>query len=286
MGERLNGDGAPARRPAHPGVPAPDGAVPPPPAPFAPAGGLDEAGVRALLAAAVRAERVDAEGELRAVAAFRAARETGAHRARTRRRDDWRPRGRRRWSARSMRTAFSLFAASLTLGGVAVAGIGSGGSAPQEPAEDRRRTAPSGDTPAPRTDRPAGRTPGTGPARQDHPPTAADTEAHCRAYERVEGRGRAMAAEAWQRLVAAAGGPEQVPGYCARRQTDERANGKQPARPTDAPASPATPADPGGSGHRGKPAAPVTPTARPADPGGRAEEHGPDRDTGKQQGRD
>jgi hypothetical protein len=36
----------------------------------------------------------DREAERRAVAAFRAAREAGAHRARTRPRDDWAPNGR------------------------------------------------------------------------------------------------------------------------------------------------------------------------------------------------
>ncbi|MER7494707.1 hypothetical protein ABT033_19125 [Streptomyces pharetrae] len=285
MGERLNGDGAPARHPAHPDATTPDGTGPASSAPAVPAGVLDEAGVRALLAAAVRAERVDAEGELRAVAAFRAARETGAHQARTRRRDDWRPGG-QRWSARSMKTAFSLFAASLTLGGVAVAGIGSGGSAPQEPAEDRRRTAPSGtapsgSTPAPRADRPAGRASGTGPARLARPLTAADIEAHCRAYERVEGRGRAMAAQAWERLIAAAGGPEGVSGYCARRRTDDRADPRGPGTP----ANPGSPESPESRGNPAVPAAPVTPTARPADPGSQAEEHRPDRDTGKQPGR-
>ncbi|MER6535081.1 hypothetical protein ABT215_14985 [Streptomyces sp900105755] len=44
----------------------------------------------ALLAAAVRVPGADTEGERRAVAAFRTARDTGTHRARTRRGDDWR----------------------------------------------------------------------------------------------------------------------------------------------------------------------------------------------------
>ncbi|MFJ4472224.1 hypothetical protein ACIP2X_32715 [Streptomyces sp. NPDC089424] len=47
----------------------------------------------ALLGAVLRDAGVDAEAEGRAMAAFRAAREAGAHRARTRRRDDWRARG-------------------------------------------------------------------------------------------------------------------------------------------------------------------------------------------------
>ncbi|MFF4725878.1 hypothetical protein ACFY3M_11110 [Streptomyces mirabilis] len=50
----------------------------------------------ALLAFAVRGVPVDLEAEGWAVAAYRAAREGGAHGARTRRRDDWRPREQRR----------------------------------------------------------------------------------------------------------------------------------------------------------------------------------------------
>ncbi|MFE6159156.1 hypothetical protein ACFQ7F_09595 [Streptomyces sp. NPDC056486] len=51
--------------------------------------------VDALLGEAVRSVAVDAEAQRRAVAAFRSARDEGIHRARTRRRDDWRPRLRR-----------------------------------------------------------------------------------------------------------------------------------------------------------------------------------------------
>lgn len=50
----------------------------------------------ALLALAVRGVPSDPEAEGRAVAAYRAVREGGAHGARTRRRDDWRPREQRR----------------------------------------------------------------------------------------------------------------------------------------------------------------------------------------------
>ncbi|MGW1541165.1 hypothetical protein ACWCPM_13160 [Streptomyces sp. NPDC002309] len=44
----------------------------------------------AVLRAALRDGRLDAEAERQALDAFRAARDGGAHRARTRRRDDWR----------------------------------------------------------------------------------------------------------------------------------------------------------------------------------------------------
>ena len=46
----------------------------------------------AMLGAAVRREKLDGAAESRALVAFRVARDAGAHRARTRRRDDWRPR--------------------------------------------------------------------------------------------------------------------------------------------------------------------------------------------------
>ncbi|MFE0172658.1 hypothetical protein ACFWZ2_10105 [Streptomyces sp. NPDC059002] len=62
--------------------------------PLGPGGTQGRPPLDALLASAVRAGAdtgVDAEAQRRAVAAFRAARDEGAHRARTRRRDDWRP---------------------------------------------------------------------------------------------------------------------------------------------------------------------------------------------------
>ncbi|MDX3645646.1 hypothetical protein [Streptomyces sp. MB09-02B] len=81
--------------------------------------------VDSLLAAAVRAGApADSVGEARAVAAFRAARESGGRTARTRRRDDWRPNARRRVHL-SVRTTLAVLLASLTLGGVAFAAIGS-----------------------------------------------------------------------------------------------------------------------------------------------------------------
>ncbi|MFF9780113.1 hypothetical protein ACF1HJ_41535 [Streptomyces sp. NPDC013978] len=85
----------------------------------------DTPSVDSLLAAAVRAgASADSVGEARAVAAFRAARESGARNARTRRRDDWRPNARRRVQL-SIRTTLAVLLASLTLGGVAFAAIDS-----------------------------------------------------------------------------------------------------------------------------------------------------------------
>lgn len=107
MGERHVGDGAAfgprVAPPADPG----GGATP----------------LEGLLAAAVRGRADDAAAQTQAVAAFRAARDGGAHTARTRRRDDWRPKEQGRPS-RSLRAVFAVLLAGLTLGGVAVAAIG------------------------------------------------------------------------------------------------------------------------------------------------------------------
>ncbi|MGW5868020.1 hypothetical protein ACWFRJ_38410 [Streptomyces sp. NPDC055239] len=67
--------------------------------------------VDALLGEAVRSVAVDAEAERRAVAAFRSARDEGTHRARTRPRDDWRPR-----ALASLRAAANTILASALLG--------------------------------------------------------------------------------------------------------------------------------------------------------------------------
>ncbi|MFJ8634343.1 hypothetical protein [Streptomyces sp. NPDC093568] len=173
---------------------------------------LDGAELEALLSAAVlRGHRPDVEGEQRAVAAFRAAREAGALRAATRRRDDWRPRERRRL-ALSLKTTLSLFFASLTLGGAAFAAIGSSDSS-DDPAADKGRPTPSAGAP----DRPgeSRSTLGAGSARPGHPTTAQDTEARCRAYDQVKDGGKALDATAWQRLIEAAGGEDKVAAYCA-----------------------------------------------------------------------
>ncbi|MGW0910609.1 hypothetical protein ACWD1Z_02500 [Streptomyces sp. NPDC002784] len=212
MGEQLSDGGTADRRPAHPhGTPS---------GPPADAGRPD---LEALLAAAMRPAAVDAEGERRAVAAFRAAREAGAHRSRTRRRDDWRPRTRGR-SVRSLRATLSLFVASLALGGAAFAAIGTAGSSsdasdgPGTPTPSTAAADPDPEPPATAS--------GTATAPRDRPSAAADTEAKCRAYERVRGSGRALDAPAWQRLTEAAGGAEKVAAYCARRLAEATAQGK------------------------------------------------------------
>lgn len=241
MGERHSDDGPPGRRRARHG-----GAVPGPwPADPDPA-------LQTRFGTALRPDGagLDPEAERRAVAAFRAARDTGAHRARTRRRDDWRAGGTRR-ARFSVKASLSAFLASVALGGLAVAAIASAGSpahpgdpgrgTPPPTAQTRERpgsgpatsaprpaTSPGAAGPAATTPAPTSRTPATpAPAdpaatgsaaartRPDRPAAARDTLANCRAYEQVTDRGRALDATAWQRLVTAAGGADKVAAYCA-----------------------------------------------------------------------
>ncbi|MFJ4535757.1 hypothetical protein ACIP39_07265 [Streptomyces tibetensis] len=195
---------------------------------------LLDAGVEALIVASLVRDGVDAEAEQRAVAAFRAARDAGALRTRTRRRDDWRARERRHLG-RSLRTTLSVLLASLTLGGVAVAAIGVAGS-PQEGTKDtpERRPAPSSTPRDPAGQPPGGshsHSPGAGtghgsaPAHSGRPAPAQDTEAQCRAYEGVRQRGKAMEASAWRRLVAAAGGESNVTAYCSEQLDEPQGKG-------------------------------------------------------------
>ncbi|MER6531569.1 hypothetical protein [Streptomyces sp. NPDC001508] len=244
MGERHSDDGPPGRRRARPvgAVPGPRSADQDP--------ALEERFGTALRPGGAG---LGPEAERRAVAAFRVARDTGAHRARTRCRDDWRP-GASRRARFSVKATLSVFLASVTLGGLAVAAIASAGSpaydgepgrrTPHPTTEPHERPASRPAPPAPRpatspgATRPAPVSPApTGPAasgsaaartRPDRPATATDTLAHCRAYEQVEGRGKALDATAWQRLVAAAGGADKVAAYCAA----------QPPPPTEKPAPP------------------------------------------------
>ncbi|MFE7933504.1 hypothetical protein ACFU6S_33245 [Streptomyces sp. NPDC057456] len=228
MGERLNDGAGHSRRRAHPVDAAADDDAPA----AAGAPGIAAATLEALLGQALRDRSVrgpgdrpdagpdagphigpdaDSDGERRAVAAFRAARDAGAHKARTRRRDDWRPRARRH-TARSLRATLSVLVAGLALGGAAFAAVGSstddvaGGAGRPGPSATASGSG-SADT-ASVNPRPAA------PADRDRPASAEDTEAHCRAYEKVRGRGKAMDSTAWQRLVTAAGGEKNVVAYC------------------------------------------------------------------------
>ncbi|MFE6888966.1 hypothetical protein [Streptomyces sp. NPDC057694] len=142
------------------------------------------------LAAAVRPRQADGtSGERQALAAFRAARDAGALTAPPRRRDDWRPRrGRARWSARA---AVGAVVASLAVGGVAVAGIGT--VTGPDTHRERSRPAPATTTSpapapaAPRTTAPAKPTTGVLPPR---PEQADDEQARCKSYENGHGLNR------------------------------------------------------------------------------------------------
>ncbi|MCW7946148.1 hypothetical protein AAW14_30165 [Streptomyces hygroscopicus] len=202
MGERLSGDGVRGRRRAHP-----DGAL------SGPWDALDDAGLEMLLATALRGGHSDADAEQRAVAAFRVARDSGAHRARTRRRDDWRVREERR-VGRPVKTTLGVLFASLTLGGVAVAAIGSAGSS-SDNGDGRGDAHPS--TVAPHRPRGESSQSSAGSGRPDHPATAQDAEAHCRAYEQVKSRGKALDSTAWHWLVSAAHGEDKVVAYCSEQ---------------------------------------------------------------------
>ncbi|MFD0439721.1 hypothetical protein ACWEGX_08545 [Streptomyces chartreusis] len=267
MGEQQNGGGALGRRRAHPGAiasghgsghgPGHDrrhGSGPASATDVA----FDDAALEALLSAAVlRGHRLDADGEQRAVAAFRAARDAGVHRARTRRRDDWRPRE-QRWPAFSVKTTLSVFVASLTLGGAAFAAIGTAGFS-DDAADDKgapTRTSSASDRPGAQSSAASG----AGSAKSDHPVTAQDAEAKCRAYDQVKDTGKALEATAWQRLVTAAGGADKVAAYCAEqlaaakngptgRPTEPAGKATEPAGKATEPAEKAT--EPAGKGDTG-----------------------------------
>ncbi|MFI9153967.1 hypothetical protein [Streptomyces sp. NPDC053367] len=218
-----------------------DGGTTPDPAAARPGHGEGTAALEEYLAVALRRVEPGSEGERRALAAYRAARQSGARRARTRRRDDWRPREAR--AGRPLRTTLAVLLAGLTLGGVAYAAVGGTDDSPED--TGGRPAAPAGGVPSDGTpsgtapsagaapgDRPG--TPATGSGPSGGPPTAEDTdEARCRAYAEVEGRGEALEATAWERLVKAAGGEKRVDAYCAAR-----------TRATKAPAPAAEPALP------------------------------------------
>ncbi len=202
MGERLSGDGVPGRLRAHPGDAA-----------SGPWQVRDAAALETVLAAALRGGDLDPEAERQALAAFRAARAEGAHRARTRRRDDWRLPEERRARC-PVKMTFGVVFASLALGGVAVAAIGSVRSSADTAGAGRGIARPSAVAPG----GPGGEDPvasSGGPGSTDGSVQAQDTEAHCRAYKQVKDSGKALEATAWQQLVAAAGGKDKVAAYCS-----------------------------------------------------------------------
>ncbi|MER7740977.1 hypothetical protein ABTX34_22065 [Streptomyces sp. NPDC096538] len=280
MGERQSDGGRAGRRRARPeGTPSAHGR----PAPVSVEGpARDTARLEAALAAVLVHDRVDAGAEQRAVAAFVAARESGAHGARTRRRDDWRA-PRRRFGGRSLRATLAALVAGCALSGVAVAGIGAARSSTDGPSEKPRPTRSASATSAPEapvtpeasavpreTPGSAASAPGAADERSDvgRPDTARDTEAHCLAYEKVAGRGRASDAPGWERLVAAAGGEERVGAYCAGRTAPAPGPSTVPPVPqaTQRPGRPAgegAGADAPGEGNGGQGEGRVPPAKKP-----------------------
>lgn len=204
MGERLSGGGVPGRPHAQPGS-----------ATSGRRDAWDAGALETFLAAAIRQGDPDPRAEQQAVAAFRAARAAGPHPARTRRRDDWRPPEERR-ARRPLKMTFGLAFASLTLGGVAVAAVGYVGSSSNGSSGGGETAHPSALAPGQPGDS-ASSMPSGGPHPTAGPASAQDTQAHCRAYERVQGRDKALDAKVWQQLVAAAGGKTGVADYCSEQ---------------------------------------------------------------------
>ncbi|MCK8434492.1 hypothetical protein G3I77_16130 [Streptomyces sp. D2-8] len=230
MGDRLSRDGVTGSRQVRPGDAVPGWWDP-----------QDDSALHTVLAAALRADDPGPEAEHRAVAAFRAARDAGAHRARTRHGDDWRPHAAPR-TGRQVKTAFAAVFTSIALGGVAVAAIGSAG--PSADGTGGRAARPSALAPA----RPDGETSSAssgGPGRAAGSSSAQDTEARCRAYERVKDRGKVLDATAWQRLVAAAGSEDKVDAYCAERLARSTAEADRSGGPDGPGGAGAGAADPG-----------------------------------------
>ncbi|MEU7058527.1 hypothetical protein [Streptomyces sp. NPDC046197] len=190
-------------------------------------------GLESALGTALRADAFDPPAEERAVAAFRAARDAGAHqKVRTRRRDDWRLR--RSPARRSVKAALAAFLASLTLGGVAIAAIGLPGSGKaHDDGPGRARPTSTASKAAAATSDDAAPSGPAGAPSKSRPPTAKDIQAHCRAYTSTQGRGKALDSSAWQRFIAAAGGEDKVAAYCAAQLAEAKADGaaKASARP-------------------------------------------------------
>jgi hypothetical protein len=187
----------------------------------------DAATLETELGAVLRGGHLDPEVEQRALVAFRAAHDTGAHRARTRRRDDWRPPAERR-ARRPVKITLGVVFASLTLGGVAVAAIGSVHSSADDGGAARGTAHPAAVAPGQPGGEASSASSGV-PGPTDRPATAQDTEAHCRAYEQVKDRGKALDGTAWQRLVTAAGGKDKVAAYCSEQLARATATPSRPA---------------------------------------------------------
>ncbi|MFF3341769.1 hypothetical protein [Streptomyces flavidovirens] len=237
--------------------------------------------VEALLAAVRRsAPRPGGANEEAALAAYREARDSGAHAVpgrwwQARRRDDWRPS--RRWrGALPARAAFASVAATVTLGGVALAagtgaipapfGIGGGGSGGPSAATATRTGTPS--TPgAARESAAEGavRLPSAGVTRSGsaRPTRAQDDVAHCVAY--LASNGRSVSGAATERLTAdAADAGMTVEAYCedvVAAEERQQGTGAGDTGSTKAPKGSKPPKKPGTPPK----APPVPPPAKPDD---------------------
>ncbi|MEV0323337.1 hypothetical protein ACIBKX_11860 [Streptomyces sp. NPDC050658] len=146
-----------------------------------------------LLGAAVRAGRVDPESQRAAVEAFRCARDGDGRRARTRRRDDWRPRPRRFGTLASLRAAAGALLATALLGGVALASIGtSGTSGPSTPPTKTPTPPPTtrGESAQPTRATPP-RPPGEPPSQDKGKPPAKDNKGKGKEKGKHPGKGKA-----------------------------------------------------------------------------------------------
>ncbi|WP_369147007.1 hypothetical protein [Streptomyces sp. R44] len=210
------------------------------------------------------------QGEADALAAFRAARDSGLHATlHVREMDDWTAVvGERRPSRRPLKALVAALVASVTLGGVAFAVgglpedlLGTPAQAP-EPRPTRSLPRPA---PVPteageegRTNRPA--PPGTtAPLRPEKDPPELpghSRDALCHAFEKEGGpqgaHGKASKSAAWQRLVAAAGGEERVPAYCRYEPSPARTRSPA-ARPNEDAGRGAPSAAPGRGPERERP---------------------------------
>lgn len=198
------------------------------------------------------------------MAAFRAAREMGTRTARTRRRDDWRPNARRRVQL-SIRTTLAVLLASLALGGVAFAAIGSathddegvGGDREGHGGQDRR----------PRTTDGAPARPGPSTAPRTNPSTAdrldRDEEAPAsqqpdKADRRAEGKGNNGGSNNGGSNIGngngkhddqpGGGSDREGSGTGDRQREAPRPSEPNASRPSESPSESTAPNEPGGPG--------------------------------------
>lgn len=216
MGEPLSGDGVPVRhRHAHHDGVLPDSQDQ-----------QDSIAVHVLLAATLRARNIAPEAEQRALSAFRASNHgPDVPRARTRRRDDWRPPAARH-SRRSIRATFGAVLASLALGGVAVAAIHSAGGA----GTNEATTSPS----APASPQPADAASSLPSGRSRPADSSTQTRtmrSYCRNYQQAQKHDATPDETALRHLSTAAGGRNRVAAYCAEQLTGERSAPNKPAGP-------------------------------------------------------